>query len=46
MRIVAETGAVPYDVPGVELGHHGDQWSFDAFIVKYAIKEPPSTSLR
>ena len=39
MRIVAENGAAPYDVPGVELGHHGDQCSFDAFIVKYAIKD-------
>ncbi len=39
MRISAETGAVPYDVPGVELGHHGDLCSFDAFIAKYAIKD-------
>ena len=39
MRIVAETGATPYDVPSVELGHHGDQCSFDAFIAKYAIKD-------
>ncbi len=35
MRIAAETGAIPYDVSGVELGHHGDQCSFDAFIAKY-----------
>lgn len=39
MRIAAETGAIPYDVPGVELGHHGDRCSFDAFIAKYAIKD-------
>ena len=39
MRIAAENGAAPYDVPGVELGHHGDQRSFDAFIAKYAIKD-------
>lgn len=39
MRVAAETGAVPYDVPGVELGHHGDRCSFDAFIAKYAIKD-------
>lgn len=39
MRMAAETGAVPYDVPGVELGHHGDRCSFDAFIAKYAIKD-------
>jgi len=24
MRVAYETGAIPYDVPGVELGHHGD----------------------
>ena len=39
MRIAAETGATPYDVPGVELGHHGDQCSFDAFIAKYQIRD-------
>lgn len=39
MRIAAETGAIPYDVPGVELDHHGDRCSFDAFIAKYAIKD-------
>lgn len=39
MRVAAETGALPYDVPGVELGHHGDQCSFDAFIAKYALND-------
>jgi len=38
-RVAAETGAIPYDVPNVELGHHGDQCSFDAFIAKYGIKD-------
>lgn len=38
MRIAAETGAIPFDVPNVELGHHGDRCSFDAFIAKYALK--------
>jgi hypothetical protein len=37
--IATETGAVPYDVPGVELGHHGDHCSFDAFIAKYELKD-------
>lgn len=40
MRIAAETGATPYDVSGVELGHHGDQCSFDAFIAKYQLTDP------
>lgn len=29
------TGAIPYDIPGVELTHDGDYCSFDAFIKKY-----------
>jgi hypothetical protein len=32
--------AMPYDAPGVELGHHGDKCSFDAIIEKYKIKDP------
>ena len=32
MEQAHRTGATPYDVPGVELGHHGDLCSFDAFI--------------
>lgn len=39
MRVAAETGATPYDVPSVELGHHGERCSFDAFIAKYAIQD-------
>lgn len=39
MRIATETGAIPYDVPDVELGHHGDRCSFDAFIAKYALQD-------
>lgn len=38
-RVASETGAIPYDVPNVELGHHGDQCSFDAFIAKYGIED-------
>jgi hypothetical protein len=40
MRIAQETGAIPYDVPDVELGHHGGRCSFDAFIEKYALDDP------
>jgi hypothetical protein len=32
--------AIPYDVPGVELGHHGDRCSFDAFLEKYRLDDP------
>jgi hypothetical protein len=30
-----ENGAIPYDIPGVELTHVGELCSFDAFIKKY-----------
>ena len=33
-------GATPYDIPNVELGHHGPQCSFDAFVDRYQLDEP------
>ncbi len=33
-------GAIPYDVPNVELGHRGPQCSFDAFIDRYELSDP------
>lgn len=35
-----ETGAIPYDVAGVELGHEGERCSFDAFLKKYDLTDP------
>jgi hypothetical protein len=37
-----EQNAIPFDVPNVELGHHGEECSFDAIMKKYALgkKEP------
>jgi hypothetical protein len=40
LRVAQETGATPYDVPNVELGHHGAECSFDAFITKYRLSDP------
>jgi hypothetical protein len=40
MAVVEREGAVPYDVPGVELGHHGAECSFDAIIKKYNLTDP------
>lgn len=40
LRVAAETGAAPYDIPGVEYGHHGDQCSFDAFIARHHLTDP------
>lgn len=37
---VAETeGAIPFDVPGVELTHSGPLCSFDAFLEKYGLDD-------
>lgn len=33
----ARLGATPFDVPGVELGHHGKECSFDAILKKYGL---------
>ena len=33
-------GAIPYDVPNVELGHHGAECSFDAFVARYELDDP------
>ena len=35
-------GATPYDVPGVALGHHGDECSFDAFVRAYDLLADPA----
>jgi hypothetical protein len=40
MKVAAETGATPYDVSGVELGHVGEFCSFDAFLKKYQLTNP------
>ena len=38
-QVASETGAIPYDVPGAELGHVGELCSFDAFLTKYDLKD-------
>ena len=40
LRIAEERGAVPYDIPGVEISHEGELCSFDALLKKYALKDP------
>jgi hypothetical protein len=39
-RIVKETGAIPFDAPGVELGHHEGRCSFESIILKFELKDP------
>jgi hypothetical protein len=38
--VAAETGAVPYDIPGAELSHEGERCSFDTFLKKYRLDDP------
>jgi hypothetical protein len=40
LAVAAETGATPYDIPGVEMSHVGELCSFDAFLKKYRLDEP------
>ena len=39
-RVAAETGAIPFDVEGVELSHDGPRCSFDLFLEKYGFTDP------
>ena len=39
-RVVKESGAIPFDAPGVELGHHDGRCSFESILLKYNLKEP------
>jgi hypothetical protein len=36
----AKQNAIPYDVPNVELGHHGDDVSFNSLLKKYNLTDP------
>ena len=38
-------GAIPYDIPNVELGHHGAECSFDAFVDRYELDDPALAKL-
>ena len=38
--VATAQGAIPFDVPGVELTHDGDLCSFDAFLKKYKLTDP------
>jgi len=40
LRIADETGAIPYDVPNVELTHVGELCSFDAVLANYGLTDP------
>ena len=44
-RLVDETGAIPFDIEGVELGHHADKCTFDAIVEKYNLLDEPLLEL-
>ena len=39
-EVAKAEGAIPFDAPGVELGHHGDKCSFEAILEKYQLTNP------
>jgi hypothetical protein len=39
LRVAGETGATPYDVPGVEYTHVGEDCSFDTFLKKHGLRQ-------
>ena len=39
-QVAAETGAIPYDARGVELGHVDGRCSFESIIFKYGLVDP------
>lgn len=39
-QVVKETGAIPFDVPYVELGHKDGKCSFESIIEKYELTDP------
>ncbi len=44
-KVARETGAIPYDVEGVELSHEGPLCSFDAFLAKYHLEDQSLAAL-
>ena len=40
LAVARESGATPYDIPGVEMSHVGEFCSFDAFLSKYELADP------
>jgi hypothetical protein len=40
METAQREGAIPFDVPNIELGHRGLECSFDAIMKKYDLTDP------
>lgn len=39
-RVAEETGAIPFDVTGAELGHKDGRCSFESIIARYQLQDP------
>ena len=38
-KVVDDTGAIPFDAPGVELGHHDGKCSFETIVEHYGLTD-------
>lgn len=38
-QVAKERGGIPFDAPGVELGHHDGRCSFESILLKYELKD-------
>jgi hypothetical protein len=45
LEVASREQAVPFDVPGVEFGHHGQECSFDALVKKHQLDRDPALVL-
>src|SRR5947209_324996 len=45
MAVATRENAIPYDVKGVEFGHHGKECSFDAIVKKHGLDKDPALVL-
>jgi hypothetical protein len=45
LEVAGQEGAIHFDVPDVELGHHGKECSFDAIVRKYGLTGDPALML-
>jgi hypothetical protein len=45
MEVAQQEDAIPYDVPGVELGHREGECSFEAIVRAYGLAKDPAIAL-
>ena len=45
LEVAKREGAIPFDVKGVEFGHHGKECSFDALVKKHQLERDPAMLL-